>query len=288
MISRSAPETDRFDPNSCYLRLREPKRRGGVQYPPGSEDRIVQDLQYQGFTVRNYCIDLHAYREYFRAARYETDFPQYYPTNRAEKSLEHYVAAMLLELSARDAYIDIASEHSPVPAIYNSLFGARTYRQDLAYPPGLIGDTIGGDAAAMPVRDGFATKMALHCSLEHFEGDSDIRFFREANRVLAPGGVVCVVPLYLCEHYAVQTDPVIAVAQNVGFEDDAVLYCADNWGNRHGRFYDAEHLASRLRNATAGIQVVIYRLVNVSDVDPSCYARFAMLMRKSTGAPGAH
>ena len=64
---------------------------------------------------------------------------------------------------------------------------------------------IGGDAASLPVPDGFATKMALHCSLEHFESDSDIRFFQEAHRVLSPGGKLVVVPLYLTERYFILT-----------------------------------------------------------------------------------
>src|SRR5262249_19042301 len=153
------------------------------------------------------------------AARYE-NFPHYYPTNLPEKSLEHYIATQLLQLNAQDVYIDIASEHSPVPDIYRRLFAATAYRQDLAYPPGLHADKIGGDAAHMPLPEAFATKMALHCSFEHFEGDSDIGFIRETARVLRPGGAACIVPLYLFEEYAIQIDPVIALPAGVVFDDD--------------------------------------------------------------------
>src|SRR5262245_40410405 len=164
---------------SSYARIRDPKRRFGIDYALGADDRIVSRLKASGFEVVDYEIDSGDYRHYFAAARYSEDYPHYYPGCIFEKSLEHYLAARLLGLKSDDVYIDVASEHSPVPEIYSRLFGARTYKQDLACPPGLKGRTIGGNAASMPVPDGFASKMALHCSFEHFEGASDIGFVIE-------------------------------------------------------------------------------------------------------------
>ena len=168
-----------------------------------------------------------------------------------------------------------------MPQIYGKLFGMRAYRQDIAYPAGLRGDTIGGDAAHMPVPDGFATRMCLHCSFEHFEGESDAGFVREAERVLRPGGALCVVPLYLAEEYAIQTDP--EMAAGVRFEPDAIVYGADGWGNRHGRFYDPEHLVSRVLRRAGAMTLRVYAIGNAPDVDPSCYVRFAMVMSKPGG-----
>jgi hypothetical protein len=132
----------------------------------------------------------------------------------------------------------------------------------------------------LPLPDGFATKLALHCSFEHFEGDSDIGFIREVPRILRPGGSACIVPLYLCEEYAIQTDPEVAVPGRVVFEGDATVYCARGWGNRHGRFYDPAHLASRLRRNAHGLAIEVYRIVDAAQVDASCYVRFAMVLRK--------
>ncbi len=263
-----------------FAGLREPKKKGPVLYPEGAEERIVNRLRRLGIAVYEYSVDVEDYRRYFAAARYGEDFPNYYDFNLPEKSLEHYIAAKLLQLDERDVYIDIASEHSPVPKIYHSLYGAKTFRQDLSYPPGLHGDMIGGDAANLPVPREFATKMALHCSLEHFEGDSDIRFVRESARVLKPGGAVCIVPLYLFEDYAIQTDPAVALSAEVVFEDEAVVYCAEGWGNRHGRFYDPEHFRSRLGASLGELRMEIFRIMNFQEVHESCYVRFAMLLRK--------
>jgi len=62
---------------------------------------------------------------------------------------------------------------------------------------GFNGNTIGGNATDMLITDGVATKMALHCSFEHFEGDEDIRFIKEADKVLRGEGKMCILPLYL-------------------------------------------------------------------------------------------
>ena len=272
--------TPDIEVEKCFSQLRLPKRRNGVSYSTGAEDRIIQRLKRIGIDVFDYIIDVDGYHRYFSLARYATDFSEYYKFNLAEKSLEHYLASTFLKLNEGDIYIDIASEHSPVPVIYDRLFGVKAYRQDLMYPPGLNGDQIGGDAAQMPIPPEFSTKMALHCSFEHFENDSDIRFIREAERVLKPGGLLCVVPLYLSEEYAVQTDPVIAMNQNVEFEDDAILCCAIGWGNRHGRFYDPEHFQSRIAGNLGHLDAKVFRILNSSDVDSSCYARFLMVIQK--------
>jgi len=265
---------------SAIARIREPKTTEPFNYTPLVVETIVADLARRGFPVEEIAIDPAAYRAYFAAAGYAERYPDYYSFNLPEKSLEHFVAAKLLDLGSADVYIDIASEHSPVPEIYARLFGCVSYRQDLAYPEGLHGDRIGGDAAAMPVPDGFATKMALHCSFEHFEGDADVRFVREIKRVLRPGGRVCFAPLYLCDRYGVLTDPAVAVAEQVSFEPDALVYCKPGWANRHGRMYDAAHLESRIRANLAGMQLKLYRIVNATEIDPSCYLQFAAVISR--------
>ena len=197
-----------------------------------------------------------------------------------EKSLEHYLASKLLCLSENDVYIDIASSNSPTPEIYHKLFGCKCYRQDLIFPEGVKGNVIGGYANNMPVADGFASKMALHCSFEHFEGDLDIRFIKEAQRVLAEGGKLCILPLYLFTKYAIQTNPVILPKGGMPFENDAILYCAKGSGNRHSRFYDVNHFISRVINNANNLKLTLYLVQNEKAVHPSCYLKFIALFEK--------
>jgi SAM-dependent methyltransferase len=260
----------------AFLQIRKPVKKS---YPPASPDKIVHNLSELGFAVEDYEIDIDDYRNYFQSSRYMEKFLDYYPCNLTEKSLEHYIAAKLLGLDEKDVYIDIASEGSPAPIIYNNLFGTKTFRQDLSYLSEFDGKQFGGDAAKMPVPDEFATKMALHCSFEHFEGDSDIGFIREADRVLKPGGIVCIVPLYLADEHSIVTNPVIAVSQNVRFEDKLIVCCVKEFNNRFGRFYDPGTLKRRIQNNIGDMRLTIYRITN-AQFDPSCYVQFAALLQK--------
>jgi predicted O-methyltransferase YrrM/SAM-dependent methyltransferase len=279
-----AASSENYLMNHFYQAIREPKHAGGVDYQPGALDQITRELRQLKLDVQDYTIDVAGYRAYFQAADYKGRYSNYYTFALAEKSLEHYIATQLLKLQPKDVYIDIASEGSPVPEIYHRLYKCATYRQDLSYPAGLNGDIIGGDAANMPVSDAFASKMALHCSFEHFEGEADIRFIREIGRVLKPGGAVCFVPLYLFDRYAIQTDPKVSVPAGVQFEPDAVIYCHPTWANRHGRFYDPAHFMTRIYNNLNGLRVTLYRILNAQAVDPSCYAEFAMVISKPAEA----
>jgi hypothetical protein len=275
-----------------YTTLREPKTRGLLKAldTPEMREHVLAELRAAGLDVRNYVIDVDAYRQFFDAVSYGSAFREYaslYAANLAEKSLEHFVAAALLGLEEYDVYIDVASEFSPVPEIYARLYGCKVYRQDLAYAAGIHGDRIGGDAAHMPVTDGFATKMALHCSFEHFEGDADSGFISESARVLRSGGRLCIVPLYLNPRYLILTNPCVSAPAGVRFDDDALLYCIREKWNRFGRHYDVAHLLSRVRDQLHDASLTIYAVQNCEDVDPGCYLRFAALITAGADAPAS-
>lgn len=268
-----------LDFDTCFTQIREPKKKGWI--PPNNSDLMSQKLRNIGIEVYDYEINVDEYRQYFQDARYLEDFADYYSFNRVEKSLEHYLATKLLKLDSEDIYIDVASETGTVPKIYAKMFGAKTYTQDLRHPPGLNGDIIGGNAADMPLPNEFATKMALHCSFEHFEDDSDIGFVKEAARVLKRGGAVCILPLYLFDEYSVQSDPVTAISSGgVNFENDAVIYGAAGFNNRHCRFYDPQHFLDRICRNLNGLKLKIYRIKNTKEVDESCYIQFAAVLEK--------
>lgn len=271
--------------NYNYARLRQPKATGVVpQHDARVHAEVVRQLKGKGYEVRDYTVDVEGFRRYLREANY-SQFRRYYGGGRApnftEKALEHYLAAQFLDLSPADTYIDIANDESPVPEIYKRLYGCKSYRQDLKFAPGLHGERIGGSAASMPVPDGFVTKMALHCSFEHFEGDADTSFIKEANRVLASGGKLCIVPLYLHTEYAIQTDPAVLPKSGISFEPEAILYCARFWGNRHGRIYDVARLNTRIRSFLGSLDLTIYVVQNEKSVDPSCYVKFVGVFEKT-------
>lgn len=267
-----------------YSSLREPKVKSVIPHNnPQIQGEIMKELRKNGFNILNFKINMIDYKHYMDNSEYNK-FPDYYDggkeRNFTEKSLEHYLAAKLLELSKDDIYIDIANASCPTPEIYHKLYGCKVYRQDLVFPEGIHGNAIGGDAGSMPVEDNFATKMALHCSFEHFERDSDIRFIKEASRILRKGEKVCILPLYLFNRYAIQTDPSVLPRGGIHFENDAILYCARGYKNKHGRFYDIPHLIARVRNNINDLKLTIYVIQNEKEVDSSCYIKFIAILEK--------
>jgi ubiquinone/menaquinone biosynthesis C-methylase UbiE len=247
-----------------------------------AQEEVVNGFRRQFNTV-DFHIDVDDYRNYLDAAGvYNNSMAYGGPGGRAfpEKTLEHYVAARLLDLGPDDVYIDIASQSSPASEGYARVFRCKIYRQDLVYPAGLNGNKIGSDAAAMPVPDGFATAMGLHCSFEHFENDADMRFIKEVSRVLRPGGRVCILPLYVAEQYTIQTDPAVWPAEGIQFEPDAIVTTKENWKNRWGRWYDVEHFGKRIAQNLNGLKLPLFAITNAKEVHPSCGLRLAMLLEK--------
>ena len=97
----------------------------------------------------------------------------------------------------------------------------------------------------MPLPAGSVDKLFLHNSFEHFEGDIDTGFVREAWRVLRPGGGLCVVPLYLSARHQIVTDPLVD-RSGIEWDPDAEVVERIGHRNRFGRFYSAETLAERV------------------------------------------
>lgn len=248
----------------------------------GASPAVVQEIldlaRKGGIEFLPYEIDVEDFLRYIAAGGYTKRYADYYRDNRMEKALEHYVALELLNLSESDVFIDIASEHSPVAEIYSRLTGSTSFSQDIMYPGGIHGSQIGGDACSMPVPDGFASKASLTCSFEHFEEDADKHLFRELSRVLKPGGAVCVIPFYVFVEPVTQTDPTVSVPSNVRFDPGTTIYCAEGWGNRHGRFYSPQVFIERILNPVKDkFRFEFYHLENAAEVDASVYARFAFV-----------
>ena len=164
---------------------------------------------------------------------------------RESKILEYFLSLMLLPVVPSDVVVDVASERSVFPDVVATTVGARVFRLDIIYPPGIHGDRIGGSADGMPLPDGSVDKLFLHNSFEHFEGDIDTGFVREAWRVLRRGGGLCVVPLYLSARHQIVTDPLVD-RTGVEWDPDAEVVERVGHRNRFGRFYSPATLAERV------------------------------------------
>ncbi|HXO18336.1 MAG TPA: methyltransferase domain-containing protein [Thermoanaerobaculia bacterium] len=260
-------------------------RQGGRRVYPGwaTYDDVTPQLAEHGVEILPYRIDVPAFWRYVEESGYRQ--MAYWEGGKAragtEKWLEHFVSIDLLRPRPSEVFVDIASCSSPFPDILRERWGCRTYRQDWSYPPGSNGDRIGGDAAALPLPAEFADGLTLHCSFDHFEGDRDQRFLREAERILRPGGRLCILPLYTNLEYCLQTDLAAWQLRRPGFERDALICVADNWGEVHCRFYDPAHFIARILGSLSRLRLCLYRVENYLEVAADCYLKLAAVFSAS-------
>lgn len=162
-----------------------------------------------------------------------------------EKCLEHYLSFRYLKISNDGIYIDIGASGSQWANILNKR-GIRSYRLDLAYPEGIHGVNIGADAGDTKLPNAFASVLSAQCAYEHFIGDIDIRFVREAARILNEKGRYAIVPLYIDKTYFVVTSP-YCNQQNIIIESEAKrIWQDDEYKVPFRRFYSPESFKKRI------------------------------------------
>jgi SAM-dependent methyltransferase len=252
--------------------------------PTADFAKIRARLKEAGLPPVPYVVDRANFEAFRSAARY--GLRPYYEyglqANAMEKYLEHYVSMQLLALGKDQShvYIDLTADDSPMTEIVAELYGVRAFRQNVTYPPGVRGNSIGGDIWKLPLPDGFATRLTLHCSFEYLEGDRDVRFLREATRILQPGGRLCILPLYLADTYQILTNPLLDL-RGLVFEADAAVYCGQDLGVRHARYYDVLHLMTRVAANRASLGMTLYEITNAREIHKDCHLRYALLFQKS-------
>jgi SAM-dependent methyltransferase len=225
---------------------------------------ILRQFERAGIAVKTFTLD----RDAFDRHREEFPYPRFYAGGpvteggfRESKALEYFISLALVPVSSSDVVVDVASERSVFPELVGTQTGARVLRQDLIYPPRVHGDRIGGSADAMPLPDRSVDKLFLHNSFEHFEGETDSNFIREAWRLLRPHGAVCIVPLYLSTRPQIITDPAND-SDGVVWDDGAEIVRKHGHRNRFGRFYSVETFRRRVLGPAGecGFAVSVYHL----------------------------
>jgi SAM-dependent methyltransferase len=204
-----------------------------------------------------------------------------------EKVFEHFVAYSLCGLGAfdrdRDVYVDIAAGGSPW-AVLLRRNGYKAYAVDLSIRDAFRGYYyyLTADATRMPFPESSIRAMSLQCAFEMFVGDSDTRLIDECARILAPGGSVVVVPLYLHTHFCGYSSPEYYGRR--GFADEgAELYICRKYSDiPFSRKYDTEQLQRRVlsRASRRGLRWQVYELADSEDYGPGIYCHYVLRISK--------
>lgn len=228
----------------------------GVKGAPVDYPRNRDELAAAGFDVIDQPVDRAAYDAWMAKIDYPGNFPFYTKTFGKmlhDKSLQHFLSLESMQLTPESVYMDVASSISVFPDILKKFYGLATvWRQDMEYERGIHDDKIGSFGSSIPLDDASLDAIALHCSLEHFEGDEDVKFFAEAHRLLKPGGRLCVIPLYTANELSITTSPSVWASKYKSYDDipnfdkRATIFINDHKSQRQQKLYDAATLRSDL------------------------------------------
>ena len=228
-------------------------------------DELAARLEAAGLAVEETEIDRGNFEEWLTEFRELASYYENMNDVRAEKLLEHYLTLKHLDLKAEDRFVDVAACGSPLSDILRKK-GIAAWNQDLIYPAGVHGYQIGGNAAHMPVHDGFADILALHCAFECFWGDADTGFAVEAPRVLKKGGRVGILPLYLDTIHFVKTSPHCNKTAIPVEKEAKWLWRDDKYREPFSRHYSPESFAERIVSKMKGMDLKILRFTNLEEL----------------------
>ena len=130
--------------------------------------------------------------------------------------------------------------------------------------------------------------MALHCAFECFQGDSDIRFVQEANRILKEKGRFGIIPLYIDSEYFVKTGPKCD-KRIISVEPEAKwIWRDDKWDQEpFSRHYSPESLKSRIIDNIIDMKSEIIHFINLDELQSyysgnRFYCNFMLRVTKDT------
>lgn len=247
--------------------------------------KIAEEFNRIGIAVHDISVHTKDYQEYIKNTNYPLSYyggGKDHRQNFTEKTLEHFVSFRFMDLNPDSVFIDVAACTSPFYQIVKEKYKlTKSYQQDLVFKKGLHADKIGGYASDIPLKDQSVDVVTLHCSLEHFEGNSDIEFFIEMERILKPGGKIIVLPFYLAYEYSIHLDPAFNLIKFHKTKVDrlaSIRYC--DWRQYFSRHYDVETLQNRILEKVPQLGLEIYRLKNFRQIHPSTYLRFIGVFTK--------
>ncbi len=270
MIRRFAP---------TLFRLLHPFAPTG--YPDSTSSEIRSQIEREFADIFSiYPLSAAAFREFKSLCGYAESYVNYMgPDLLDQKMLEHFVSQELIRLPEGGTLLDIGGAQSPFARYVQREHAATAYALDPGYAAGIHGNQIGSRAESIPLPDASVDAMTLHCSIDHFEGDGDSRFIREAARVLRPGGRVCILPLYFAPEPTNICDP-SEYALDITFDPDAVIRRVDGHRNRFGRFYTVKTLRTRLLDPPHGLRPTLYRIGGDQPEIPNNYLPYALVVEK--------
>lgn len=246
---------------------------------------ITRQLNDMGILVKAFEVDISDYNSYVSKA----DYPKFYIENIERrrkgrfsgKALEHYITDIFFNFQNEDIFLDVAGRTSPyIDIVTKNHVGVQTYILDFLLEKGIHGRYIGADATKTELDDGFCNKVSLHCAYEMFLGQDDMNLITELYRILKPGGMAIIVPLYMNQQ-AIICRSFSDVSKEKPVPDDGEILAWRVKGNTF-RNYSAKTLKERVINTAikVGFKFEIYRITNLNDVTTQLDSPMFLVLNK--------
>lgn len=247
-------------------------------FSPELRERLAREFAP---ILADYDLRADAFWKFKESCGYADSYVKYMgPELLNEKLLEHFVSLELLRPRAGETLIDIGGAASPFADYCADRLGLTAYALDLAYPPGVNGRKIGCSIESVPMPDASVDLMTLHCTIDHFEGERDTLFLREAARLLRPGGRACILPVYFAPRAANICGP-RHFSPRAEFDPGAEVRLVEDYNNRFGRFYSPETFRARLLDAAPGLKPTLFRIAGEREAIPNNYLMYALAMERA-------
>jgi hypothetical protein len=256
------------------------------------QDKIKKEIKKNNLKLIEYMFDETKYFKWFNYVNYNVNYPDYCKEFSKDnylhtKALQHYISIELLDLKEDDIYIDIASSQSVCPDIIKRYYTKNIYRQDLRYAEGIAGEYVGSNGDNIPLESDSVTKITLHCSIEHFENNSDIGFLEEAFRILKKGGKIVITPLYMSLEPVIFTSPSIWNSKYKDsdsfpkFTQGYNLILDENIKQRQEKYFSPKSLIDEIIEPfKEKFDYTIFYIDNMSDKILDKFPRFTLVLVK--------
>ncbi|MBN2164484.1 MAG: hypothetical protein JXR25_04905 [Pontiellaceae bacterium] len=235
--------------------------------------------------IEDFLVWMHAYQDLTR--RYAKSGDVF-----IEKCLEHYVSTRLLNLKPGHVYIDVAGSNSNFAPVLCDR-GIDAYQLDLDYPDGVHGRKIGADAGNTGLPTESVNGMSLQCAFECFQGDADIRFIREAQRILCRGGRTIINPLYVDHEHFIITHP-DCNQDEIPFDEGALkVWREDRYVAPFSRHYSPKAFRDRIvSQILPGNDFYVIHFNNLDELklrfpEQRIYCDLAFVLEKRVSYPAA-
>jgi SAM-dependent methyltransferase len=255
-------------------------------------DKIKKEIKKNNLKLIDFMFDETKYFKWFNYVNYNVNYPDYCKEFSKDnylhtKALQHYISIELLDLKEDDIYIDIASSQSVCPDIIKRYYTKNIYRQDLRYAEGIAGEYVGSNGDNIPLESDSVTKITLHCSIEHFENNSDIGFLEEAFRILKKGGKIVITPLYMSLEPVIFTSPSIWNSKYKDsdsfpkFTQGYNLILDENIKQRQEKYFSPKSLIDEIIEPfKEKFDYTIFYIDNMSDKILDKFPRFTLVLVK--------